>query len=436
MLDRIIKGLSKAAGMWWAVLGSCAAFIVAAALTSRLGAITARRLLDTPMTSIEHWLLLALVVTAATCLTAAPCIRFLATGWQRRLDEFRNRIRDGAVHSYLAQFWEKRLDENPEARGNSQKAEALFLALYVAYYGRRAFGMPVLVLLAVTLLSTMLVVQAGIDTCIAHRCLPNSSAGSASTGLFAPVGDVTLPLASAAAVAGAFLFVVSDAILRARRCTMNVSDLYWYALRLVIAIPMGLAFTQLAASTVAGLVAFGLGAFPIDALTRLLRRFTNKSIGANEEAQEPDELIKLDGVTVPIAAAMAAEGIESVDELVGADPVILSLKSGIAFPSILRFASQAVVRIHLGNRAGELTRVGLGNAYLISKLIEDLNAERGQAAGAGAAPAHPSAGQRLADAVAVLKTDASAVVPSPASVEAAFREIANHGYSRFLLSVT
>jgi hypothetical protein len=434
MTDRIMKALSATRGMWWAVLVACAACFVAIVLSSRLGILTSRSVFDTPMASSEHWILLALVVTAATCLAAAPCIRFLAAGWECRLDEFRNRIRDGAVHNYLGQFWERRLDENPAARNDSAAAEALFAALYVEYNGRRAFAAPVLLLLATIFVSAMLVVQTGVDTCFDHRCLPTSIASQASTpGVFAPLGDITLPLASAAAVAGAFLFVVSDAILRARRCTMNVSDVYWYSLRMLIAIPMGLAFTQIAAAPVAGLVAFGLGAFPIDALTKLLRRLTNKSIGSNEEAQDPDVLIELDGVTVPVAAALAAEGIEAIDELVGADPVLLSLRTGIPFASILRFASQAVVRIHLGDRAGQLVQVGLGNAYLINDLIEELDLRRGQN---HASPALQAAEQRLADAVAVLKKDPNAAVPSMASVEATFRTISTHGYTKFLLSVT
>jgi hypothetical protein len=421
MTHRAMKVLASSVGMWCAVLLSCAVGLLMVAVTSRLGVLTTRRIADTPMTSIEHWTLLGAVVTIATCLAAAPCIRFLAAGWGWRLDEFRNRIRDGAVLSYLTQFWQKRLDQCPAAKTDPRQAEALFDALYVSYFGRRAHAMPVLLLLVATFVSATLVAQTGITTCLGYSCV---SKEAHAAGLFAPLGDVTLPLASAAAVAGAYLFVVSDAILRARRCTMNISDLYWYALRLVIAIPMGLAFTQLAAPAVAGLVAFGLGAFPIESLTKLLRRFTNKSIGANEEAQEPDELVKLDGVTVPIAAALTAEGIESVDELVGADPVMLALKSGIPFAALLRFASQAVVRIHLGDRAGQLAQLGLGNAYLVSTLVDDLDANR-----AGAT-------QRLADAVAVLRKDANATVPSQASVDATFRTIANHGYTKFLMSVT
>jgi hypothetical protein len=459
MTDRIMKALSTTLGMWWATLCACALGIVLIGLTSRLGLATSRNFFNTPMASWERWILLALVVTLATCLAVAPFIRFLAIGWHCRFSEFTNRIRDGAVSSYLAQFWQRQLAETPAANTDTVVAEALFAKIYLSYDARRVFAAPVLLLLVLTFISAMLVVQTGIDACFDHACLAKPDAAVRNfppvAGIFAPLGDVILPLASVSAVAGAYMFVVSDAILRARRATMNASDVHWYSLRLLIAIPMGLALTQLAAVTVAGLVSFGLGAFPIDSITKLLRRYTNKSFGGAEDAQETDELVKLDGVTVPISVALVAEGIESIDELVGTDPVLLSLKCGIPFPSILRFASQAVVRIHLDDGAGKLTQIGLGNAYLISDLVEDLEYQRWLASPPIPTPtpvATPTptptatppllpAEQRLEDAVAVLKAaavkkDANATYPSRACVEAAFYNISRHGYTKFLQKVT
>jgi hypothetical protein len=133
--------------------------------------------------------------------------------------------------------------------------------------------------------------------------------------------------------------------------------------------------------------------------------------------------------------------------------VLLSLKCGIPFPSILRFASQAVVRIHLDDGAGKLTQIGLGNAYLISDLVEDLEYQRWLASPPIPTPtpvATPTptpttpllpAEQRLEDAVAVLKAaavkkDANATYPSRACVEAAFYNISRHGYTKFLQKVT
>lgn len=428
MLERTIKALSTTYGMWSTVTGACLLGILVIGLSSRVGVLSLRAFFDTPAVNWEHWLLMMLLVGSSSCLAAAPCIRFLADGWKCQLDEFKNRIRGDAVHHYLEQFWSTQLGEHPKARDDPQAAEALFAELYVSYNGRRAFAAPVLLLLAITFILGALVTQTGIDTCIAHSCVGSTAT---SAGRFAPLGDITLPLGSAAALAGAYLFVVGDAILRARLCTMNVSDLYWYALRLLLAVPMGLAFAEAANPAIAGVVSFGLGAFPIDSLVKMLRRLTRKSIGSTEESQETDELVKLDGVTVPIATALAAEGVDSIDELVGAGPVLLALRTGIPFPSILRFASQAVVWIHLDTPAGDLVRIGLGNAYLVTRPIEDLETQR-----ADAALDPKPAELRLGDAVQVLSKGQTPPIPCAACVEAAFRTIADHGYTKFLLSVT
>lgn len=192
---------------------------------------------------------------------------------------------------------------------------------------------------------------------------------------------------------------------------------------MVLAIPTGLAFTQLSARNVAAFVAFGLGAFPLDAILKQLRRFTNKSVGAEEEKQNPDQLVQLEGVTVAISTQLAAEGIDSIDELVGTDPILLSVRSGVPLASILRFASQAVVRIHFGERATELVPLALGNAYLITQLVEDLDRNLG------------GAERRLQDATARLRKDTNATVPSLDTVRAGFRAVAEHGYTKFLKAV-
>jgi hypothetical protein len=115
---------------------------------------------------------------------------------------------------------------------------------------------------------------------------------------------------------------------------------------------------------------------------------------------------------------------------VGVDPVLLSIRSGVPFASVLRFASQAVVRIHFDDRAAKLVPIALGNAYLVADFVDRLDAER----------ANPNINpkpteQQLLDAVAKLRQDPNATVPSKETVEAGFRAIASHGYAKFLKSV-
>jgi hypothetical protein len=379
-----------------------------AACSRRFGQIT--------FAGVQGWVLMSIVVMAATALVAAPCISFLVSGWQQRLDEFKNSIRGAAVHCYLEQFWQCRLDTK---QGTSE--EALFDQIYSEHNGRRAFAAPIILLLGVTFVSALLVVQTGIDACQGHACVGGTPAG----GRFAPLGDITLPSGAVAAIGGAYLFVALDLIRRARCRTLSVSDLAWYVLRLILAIPIGLAFAATVKPDVTALVTFGLGALPLDAILKQLPRLTNKSIGAAEKAQDDDQLVQLDGVTMAIVTQLAAEGIDSIDELVGSDPVLLSVRSGVPFTSVLRFASQAVVRIHFGQQASKLVPIALGNAYLITQLVADL--DNNNAAGSR---------QRLADAVGRLRKDANATVPSAETVEDGFRAVAAHGYTKFLASIS
>jgi hypothetical protein len=276
--------------------------------------------------------------------------------------------------------------------------------------------------------AAVLVIQSGINACIQNGCVSGTSA-SGVTGHFAPMGDVTLPQATAAAIAGAYLFVVWDAIVQSRRRATNVSDVYWYSLRMILAIPLGFGFSATASPALASLVSVGLGAFPVDELVKLLRRITSKSIGDGETAQISDQLVQLAGITVPISAVLAAEGIDSFDELIGVDPVLLSIRSGIPFPSILRFASQAVVRLHLGEKAKQLELLGLANAFMVAEFINELDDQRSR--NANPAPAE----KRLLDAVQQLKDEKNPTIPSVESVEACFRQIALHGYTTFLRAV-
>jgi hypothetical protein len=433
-LDRLVSRLGSAGPMWIGALLGAITGIALLALTTRWFSVygwwsgAGASANSITGAGVQHWVLLSLIVLLSTSLTAAPLIRFLALGWKERLTEFKGRLRDDAIYAYLAQFWKQRLDENPEAKSDTLAAERLLNTIYVGGYGRRGFITPLMCLLVVTFIAAVLVTQSGIDACIQYGCV-SGTRSAAVTGHFAPMGDVTLPQATAAAIAGAYLFVVWDAILQTRRRATNISDIYWYVLRVLLAVPIGLGLSQAASPTLASLVSIGLGAFPIDALMKLLRRLTNKSIGNDESAQVGDQLVQLAGVTVPISATLAAEGVDSIDELIGMDPVLLSIRSGIPFPSVLRFASQAVVRLHLGEKAGQLESLGLANAYLVAEFVKELDDQRSQ--GVSPAPAE----QRLLDAVKRLKDDKDPTVPSKESVEACFRQISLHGYTVFLRAV-
>ncbi|MEO9384005.1 hypothetical protein [Chromobacterium phragmitis] len=359
------------------------------------------------------------LVLLASCLAAAPLIRFLVTGWGARYEEFRNRLNDGALAFYLRQFWQPRTDREPAlkiwpptvSQGEvDAAAERLFGVIYREHYGRSVFITP------------MILLQAAI-------------AFMATLFTFAEMGKLALPvnnLIVAASIAGAYLFVVSDMVTSVRRRSLNVADVYWYALRMTLAIPIGAAVSA-ASSADAGSVsalqtvaAFAIGAFPMDVLMKLLRRLASRSFGSGEQDQNSDQLIKLEGVTADIAAGMAAEGVNSIEQLIGTDPVLLSIRTGFPFKFILRLSSQAIVWRYFSDHGASLARLGLADVASIASLNEKLELPEDD-------PRRQQADKVAANAAGALQAGGGAA-PDEATLRFLFGEICNQPYTRFLLS--
>jgi len=204
--------------------------------------------------------------------------------------------------------------------------------------------------------------------------------------------------------------------------------MYWYVLRLLLAVPIGVAVSGILTKQVAGLVAFGLGTFPIDSLMRLIRRLTLKQLNDAEVAQDEDQLIHLEGVTVQIASTLAAENISSIDQLIGMDPILLAIRTGLPFKLMLRLGSQAVVRRYLGSSASRLVPLGLADAEPIVALLDMLDAT-----GTNADIKKQRAQAALNDAVMRLRDPSNPTSPSKDTLELIFREIEAESYTQFLL---
>ncbi|MBX9296993.1 hypothetical protein K5M33_01875 [Chromobacterium vaccinii] len=367
--------------------------------------------------ALSGYITLALLVSG---LAAAPLIRFLVVGWGARYEEFRNRLNNGALVFYLRQFWQPRTDRipalkewplPPERKGEADAAaESLFELIYREHYGRSAFIMPLALLQVAILLMVTLYALAEMEKL---KLLVNN-------------------LVIVASIAGAYLFVVSDMVTAVRRRSLNVADVYWYALRMTLAIPIGAAVSAAtsadahAVSALQTVVAFAIGAFPMDVLMKLLRRLASRSFGASEQDQNSDQLIKLEGVTADIAAGMAAEGVNSIEQLIGTDPVLLSIRTGFPFKFILRLSSQAIVWRYFSDHGASLARLGLADVEAIFNLNEKLELKEDD-------PHRQQADKVVANAAACLQAGGG-VTPDEATLRFLFGEICNQPYTRFLLS--
>jgi len=412
-------------------------------------------------------LLSAIVVV----LGAAPFITFLTKQWYVRRNEFRNRLSDGALLCYLDRYWLRRAtveqidfseltDQNTgrvsrdirTTRPTRDKSGELFLKIYDEQYGIKAFMTPFILLLVISFANAALVSWL-------WGCARQFGATSNQCLVFG-----ANPNLATAAMAGAYMFAVGDGVNSVRQNTLNIADVYWYALRLLIAIPLGVAVGNFSGATTDShtLVAFGLGAFPIEEIQKLLRRITMGQIQTGDTRQVPDQLLSLEGVTVRTSSLLAAEGISSIGQLESKDPVLLAVRTGLEFDFILYLASQAVVRRQLGPSAGALVPLGLVEAQAIRQLVDTLNgeddaqkartdrAEGQQAASDGKADAQTTyktqdderitrASKTLEDAAILIRaaanTDRTITAPSTESVRTSFEQIAEAPYTSFLSAV-
>jgi hypothetical protein len=289
--------------------------------------------------------------------------------------------------------------------------EKIFDAIYEEQHGRAAFIAPMILLNSVIFVLIVL-------------------------SIFIYLDQITLkldihPAVAIASITGAYMYVVSDTIQCVRQRSLNTSNIYWYVLRMLLAIPIGIALTAPIIQDIKPFVAFGVGALPMDQIIKMLRQLTSKQLNLSNPSEESDQLIKLEGVTVRIASILVSEGIDSIEQIITVDPVLLSIRTGLPFKYILQLGAQAIVRRHLGATAEQLVPLGLADARSISALIIDLDsndpAKQNRAKSALVAA--------TAQITAAKENDLTIVTASYTtdSLEFSFRQVVNENYSRFIL---
>lgn len=399
------------------------------------GAIFLWKLTGRPLAQMELAITLAAFVTV---LTGAPLIAFLCLGWYSRYREFENSLKGQALSAYLQRYWSKRLiqalaDDRviPEVTTGQPPAEdiwrnaadtnlglcdRLFARIYHEQYGLPAFVPPFVILLCVVYAASALV---GCNYDFGHGDIAGEQ-----TGVYGITQQMLV-----ASFGGALMFVVSDSVLSIRRRALNVSDVYWYALRVFLATPLAMVMGGADGSGAA--LVFALGTFPVEALLKIVRRVGFPQLTAFDKAENPpDKLLSLSGVTLPIVSEFEAEGINSVEQLAAADPVILSIRTGFTFRFTLRLCSQAIVRRHLGDSASSLGPIGLADVVPIWLLMKAVD---------GATSANMP---KVDDSESVIEDAANRLLPGDppeqriAVVKMKFRQIAAEEFTVMLARIT
>jgi hypothetical protein len=316
-------------------------------------------------------------------LVAAPIYRFYSYGWEARRQDFTNRLANKNLEFYFNRFW-KDTTKSFSTQNAPTTNEDTFKRIYDVIAGRRLYHIPAAILLVATFifagLSISTAVRAGYEEYIQYYLRWQKEEGLNIGGLahldldqinssVYPFSVVMLSLPVLAAIAGAYLYVIGIVISGYRTRTLTSSDLWWSSFRLVISAPLGLAIGQLANPTLAAFIGFALGAFPMDAINRILRRILSSKLNISEEEHDVDYLVRLSGVTPDISATLQGEGIRSTLQLACEDPVSLAIRSGFSFDYVLNLVSQAQAWSYIGETAGKLAPLGLGDARSISQLV-------------------------------------------------------------------
>jgi hypothetical protein len=386
--------------------------------------------------------LVVMLAAFTTVMIGTPLIVFLSLVWFTRYREFQNSLKGSALSAYLQRFWSQRLiyaleDANalptsppaprPAARQWQRMAEErldicerLFARIYHEQYGLVPFVPAVFILMAVVYAASALIGTSFFDV---RPC-----AVSQTTGCIYGISQRVLM----ASFAGAFMFIASDSVLAIRRKSLNVADIYWYALRLFLSIPLALVINNVTQTDGArAAMAFALGTFPLDALMKLVRRFAFPQLTDQDRKDNgPDRLLTLEGVTLPIVATFEAEGVNSVEQVAAVDPVLLAIRTGMPFRYLLRLGSQAIVRRHFGDASLKLIPIGLADVVPIFLLVKALD------------PATASEPPCIAHPEIVVKDAAVRLFPDIAEeqrmavVDMKFRQIAAEEYTLMLARIT
>ena len=321
-----------------------------------------------------------------------PVLLYLWTGWEIRRSEIFGTMSNRGVQLYFRQFFPARTTSTADPMEE-------FRRHYHHLYGRQQFIGPLVLMVAVAVVLLGLAVRTAVGWLSGTTVSP------------------ALPPIAVAAVAGAYMWIATDLISRCRRRALAPVDLYWSALRLIIAIPVGFAFAGIFKDEAGAPMAFALGAFPTRTLITVIRRVASRRLGLSESGEGPQaELEKLQGITPGNAERFSDEDISTILQLAYADPVDLTIRTSFSFNYVVDCVSQALAWIYFEDTLAKLRACSLRGAYEIYTLFRDLDGDDPLAAEV---------------ARAMIACVAAEVGQKPVVFEETLRQVAGDPYTEF-----
>src|ERR1700760_1812295 len=367
---------------------------------------------EADMSNFHNTILISTGVVAALPLMAVG--HFLSYGWPARRQQITSRFSNESIAHYRNTFC-------PESDFSDI---AGFKADYDKRYGRQLFVLPVLLFAVLLGIASYL----GISWALTHDWSGEQD-GTAKVAVFS--------------LAGAYIWVTYDLIIRARQNDLVSSDINRSTLRLLLSLPFGFAVSAFAGvmtgttiSLSSGALAFFVGAFPTDTVLKFMRRTAGLSLKLHAEVHQDGGklLTKITGISTPIAERFIDEGVKTPLQLAYTDPILLTIKSGMDFAFILSCCGHALVRTYFNDdQMVAVQKYGLISGFEIKTVndaLEGYDKAVADAAKAGQPkPERDPAQQRANDQLVEF---AKALVLDTSSTRFILDQIAEDPYTRFI----
>lgn len=335
----------------------------------------------TPRREIYGFSLLA--VSLSIWLVLGQAFAYVTKGQARKIEFIKGFFPPTIIAAYFREFSSGKADAlaaadvwfnfSPNASGREAAAAALakeFDTFLKESFGLSVYALPSILFAIVAFIVLFLGYAGGLGYA------ESLTIGSWSVR---PLG-LSLDLVSIAAIFGAFTWIASDAIVRNHQWTFHPSDLSWYTLRLIIAVPLGQTIAVLNPSS-GPFLAFVISMFSFERISAILGSLAAKTgaVPSISPAERDDIILVLPGVDEDKARTLALEGVSTILQLIAIDPIRTSIRTGLPFEFVVSLIDAAILWNAFGTDLPTLRPFGFpGASYVLNYLDQERAAQRNQ----------------------------------------------------------
>ena len=186
-----------------------------------------------------------------------------------------------------------------------------------------------------------------------------------------------MPLSSAAALAGAFVWGLYDIMQRYETVDLSPVSLHYVWLRMLIVAALAPLVSLPAADSLHPLIGFAIGAFPLSALQDFVKRQAkDRGLSSSAEPTEAPTLNLLQGMTDGMLDRLLNEGYEGIQQLANTDPFKLLLKTNLDWKTVLDLIDQSILFDYTGPKGTTLRAIGIRGSIELATIQQNLNSNK------------------------------------------------------------